>query len=451
MAGTAHRFFRLRGQIRAHDGAPPGSVGLAVVDIDPVLDDWLGFGAPAPDGSFELVFPAESFRQEPLESEAFPAELRVIVARRSGGELAIAHEATFRGLRFLGGAEDLGEIRIPATRAPGLVEEVFPFQDFKRNRRLHLDDELVGRTLDELAPVVEELTGSSGLRHLVELRPTFDLEADLLASQARPGAPPGPAADPWWLRTLRLATGRPFLPDKVAAYEPYRRVLFYDVQFFERQSLDLFALALGHELVHAAQFQAHPELLAGLEARFGANEALRRAVGGGRPLDEAEREALLDALAFTTNLEGYATHVEHGWLAKRYRFSGVVEYVPPLRMLTGLFALASRWLRLGGAVPAAASAVTGPTPPGPIEALLGLDGECLAKLPYALGAGFYRHLRRGDEPAIFDPARAHRLREHFRRDLVDLSMSGALTSEQLDGLLALAGEPPEPGAPAGEA
>src|SRR4051812_34617676 len=105
----ARPIFSVRGRVAWSDGAPAAGAYVAIVDADPDLDDLLGAGATAADGSFRLSFTTEAFNQEALEQETTP-DLYIVVSlpsrlggagptvlepalRRDFGKLAFANDA----------------------------------------------------------------------------------------------------------------------------------------------------------------------------------------------------------------------------------------------------------------------------------------------------------------------------------------------------------------------
>lgn len=384
------RLFRYKGRVVDPHGVAVPQAVVALVDEDMISDDLIGATLTGDDGRFAVTFSPEAFNQELLERESSP-DLYVVVSLPLDGALRAVGRRSFAG-RSLGRDEDLGDIvleRREAGFAPLDGQAPMPGGD-KRARRLRLDDELLARTLGDVAPLVESLTGARGLLDGLGVVASDGLGETMLRmnSEIVPTPTSGGRAERAALRLLSsgltaFLSRRMRLVGVVALYDPYARQIVFDRPAIERVGYDSFRAILGHELVHAAQFKAHPalvdefkeinhQMLATVDEPEGSPEALEKA-----------RVAQLRLLRFSANIEGHATHLEHDFL--RRAFSAHLD-LPH----AGLFEQAV-W-RISAAMSE-----------GDQPSLVEREAAKTA-LPYQVGLAAYRERAEGGQPAPFDPA-----------------------------------------------
>lgn len=326
--------FSVRGVVVDEAGAPAGGVVVALVDEDAVSDDLIGVGLTGDDGAFGVSFTKEAFQQEALEVEVTPD--LYLVASVKDGERLVPVARVDLGTLDGPGERDVGAVRLPlsAGRAPVAVPELEPVPGGKkRARRTRLSDELVRVAADEIRPIVERLTGL----------PVGGTQVHVLDRVGRAHA-----------AIVARVTGKPMSEAQIVGcergagfmglaglYDPFSGAVFLDRVKLERQNLDGVKVMIGHELVHAGQFKAHPAMIdaftetlrdtvraaevdatAAAEAVAAAGKAavdLRDAVD---PALGPEARAANDrAFGFMANLEGYASHIEHDFLRKMYRLA----------------------------------------------------------------------------------------------------------------------------------
>ena len=312
--------FTVRGRIASADGAPVPNAYVAIVDADPDLDDLLGAGATAPDGSFRLSFTAEAFNQEPLENELVP-DLYIVVSLSGsfGGTgpatLSPFFRRDFDKLTFSAPTyeEDLGTISIPAPSLSSPLGTGAPLRSApgrgKIVKRLHLDDELVGIAAAEIAPLVERLTGWSNLLDGIEIRIVDsyreDRRARLRRALARPNLTPRQLA-------LIEASASECAASTVASWQPDERAILLNRTMIEENAFDFLKVTIGHELVHVGQSRMIPTL--GETLRRTHREEWAKLLEGKR-LPRAEWRQAVQLLA---NVEGYAHYIETRWLLPIY-------------------------------------------------------------------------------------------------------------------------------------
>ncbi len=294
----------MRGHVAYVDGAPARAF-VAIIDADPDLDDLIAIGTCEPDGSFRLSFTTEAFNQEPGESETRPDLYAVVsimhegtpvpVLRRDFGKLAFANAALEEVLEPLVLPLRRGEAPMagPGLRAaPGAGKIV---------KRLRLDDALVDVVAHDVALHVERLTGWSDLLGGVRFE-ILDSFVDVRRA-----------------RVERLLGRADFAPDELARlaalarrcdaslvgeWDPFARVVFLNRPVLETQGLDFFKLTLGHELVHAGQSRARPDIDTWLHAVQASS--WKHLLAGTKDTVETRREET----RYMANLEGYAVYIE---------------------------------------------------------------------------------------------------------------------------------------------
>jgi hypothetical protein len=312
--------FTLRGRIAFRDGTSAAGVRVAVVDEDPDLDDLLGVGTTAADGTFRLSFTTDAFNQEKGEKEDRPDiylvislmqqdafkqhETLVTVLRRDFGKLAFANAAM---------EEDLGTTTLPLDQGENpvaLASRVAPGRA-KIVKRTRLDDTIVQAAAREVAPLVERLTGWSGLLDGLRIDivddPARDLRAQLAQFSGRSDL------DERELAIFALATLG--CSSTIATWDTAANVMRLYRPALETQNLDYLKVAIGHELVHVGQTRHHPELDA-LKARHA--RAVAEALLACRltPIETAR-----EVHALMANIEGYAAYIERRYLRVAYTHS----------------------------------------------------------------------------------------------------------------------------------
>lgn len=395
----ARPIFTVRGRIAWSDGTPASGAYVAIVDADPDLDDLLGAGATEVDGSFRLSFTAEAFNQEALEAETAP-DLYIVVSlpsRLAGAGPAVLEPALrrdFGKLAFANAAreEDLGTVVIPppSLSAPlggGLPLRVAPGRG-KIVKRLRLDDELVDIAAREIAPIVEGLTGWSGLRDGVEIR-IVDAYRDERRDRIRREL----GRNDLDRSQLALIEANANECDAavVASWHPEESVILLNRTLIEEQPFDFLRVTIGHELVHVGQTRLVPSL---------AERLLRSRVEHWRMLlegNELPRAQMRDVLHLLTNLEGYAHYIETRWLRRLYTHAG--DLPRPTAEADAYFR------RRAAPVMPVTSTTTKTDAPSTKTVADMLDVVYANKgAQYLLGENFYRmRAGTGDRPAPFDP------------------------------------------------
>lgn len=297
--GSPGEVFRLQGRAVTGDGKPVAGVGIAVVDQDALRDDLLGVGRTAVDGSFRISFCRSEFNQDIGEREALPDIQIILSARIEGAERAFFRRS-FPGLSFPYGMEDLGPVVVDTWRKrldplPGVEARPGHGKDV---RRLRLDDELVRHCLEEVAPLVESITGwphlLSGVRFRISSLAGLAEDATLEDAGLR------------WLR--QRACGY------IAAYNPLEHVIYIDRARTERLNLDGMKVVMGHELVHVGQCRLHPEV------------AARRAAKPRAEADVADQLVQWE----DTWVEGYAYYLERDFIQAHYNLATFFQHAPLL-------------------------------------------------------------------------------------------------------------------------
>jgi hypothetical protein len=312
--------FTLRGRVAFEDQTAAPDVFVAVVDADPDLDDLLGIGFTAHDGTFRLSFTREAYNQDPADSEELPDPYLVMsvthrdalvpVLRRDYGKLAFATAAM---------EEDLGTTVLPLRAgappplppaglrpAPGRGKVV---------KRLRLDDAVIQAVAREIAPLVERLTGWPGLLDGLRFETvdyTFpSLRAHLARALGRADFAPHELA-------LISAVARERDASALAEWDSSARVMRLHRPNLEAQNVDALKVAIGRELVHVGQSRAHP----GDDALY---ERYRAQVWGnllaGR---RAPPELAREMGRFMANVEGYAAYIERGFLRATYTHASTI-------------------------------------------------------------------------------------------------------------------------------
>jgi hypothetical protein len=308
---------RLQGRVLDARGRALSGLRLAVVDADLVRDDLLAVGFTDQDGRFRLSFTPSEFNQDPFERESVP-DLYIVFSSLREGEFIAVHRESFATRAFLDGTEDLGVIPIPSwVQEPVFLGHLAATPGFHKGAlRLSVDDELVAHCLEEIAPLVEQLTGCRDLLARLRFELHDHMGAAVLDSQGNGDLHP----------ILAWLLGNSMLANLAALYDPVQHIVHINLGWARRQGLDAVKVALGHELVHVAQFQGSPDL-----------KATHANLVRESQLESNQARQLCD---FMTNLEGYASYIEHDHLRQRYNCATPLEHVTPLQ--TALLAAGKR-------------------------------------------------------------------------------------------------------------
>lgn len=319
---------RLHGRVVDAHGRALAGLRLAVVDADLLRDDLLAVGFTDDDGLFRLSFTRAEFNQDVFERETVP-NLYIVFSNLRDDAYAAVHREDFPKRRFADGREDLGVVRIGSwLEAPVFLGKQSATPGFREGGlRLNVDDDLVVHCLEEIAPLVEQLTGCRDL--LADLR--FELHGHLGAvapqSQGNDGMHP---VQTWLLGNSAFA-------NLAALYDPDTNVVHINLGWARRQALDGIKVALGHELVHVAQYRSAPEL-AVMHKRL-----MREAMTAGGDVADLVRSAHARRVRrFMTNLEGYASYIENDHLRRHYNCAASFAHLTPLQ--TALLAAGKRFV-----------------------------------------------------------------------------------------------------------
>ncbi len=313
----ASPLFTLRGRIAYRDDTSAVGAHVAVVDEDPDLDDLIGVGTTAADGSFRLSFTTDAFNQEPAEKEDRPdiylvislehEETLVPVLRRDFGKLAFANAALEEDLGTTTLPLGLGEkpLRLSMRVAPGRGRIV---------KRTRLDDAIVQAAAREVAPLVERLTGWSGLLDGLRIEIVDDLAGALQSHIAHVSG----RTDLGERERALLALATLGCSSTLAFWDDAANVVHLHRSALETQNLDYLKVAIGHELVHVGQSRHHPELDV-IHARH-ARTIVEHLFARRRPSIETVRERH----GLMANIEGYAAYIERRYLRAIYTHSRLI-------------------------------------------------------------------------------------------------------------------------------
>ncbi len=305
-----HPVFRFRTKVVDPSGLPCGGLSIAVVEWDPIRDDLLAVGTTDGEGCFEVSFTRREFNQDPFEAERHPEIYVVLSVERDGRKVALYRSKPYRPL-FSGGIAEVLPIVLPAPPAAmPAIEGCEPVPGLKEGVvRLDVDDALVHLAIDDVAPVVERITGVPGLGtgYRIVIADGFD---DLLTTLGR-----NHGAEPDVVPSQLLG----FVLDQELSsfYDPVDSVLTLNRLFLSRQSFEAMKVTLGHELVHVAQFRQFPDLV------DRTREATKRLVQSlaAEGADLSGFGALLESsglLQLLSEVEGYAAYVQKDFLEKEY-------------------------------------------------------------------------------------------------------------------------------------
>jgi len=299
--------FYLQGQVTTGQGLAIHYLRVAVVDKDLMFDDLLGIGITDEEGRFRISFTSAEFRQQALERERTP-DIYLVFSAYDDGEFRSVARKEFFHLTFTDRAEDLGEIRIDEwnEEMPSLPDQK-PTPGYRVVDRLNLTNKLVAHCLEEVAPLVESLTGWKGLLEDISVRVGKDVSVLMAEVTEQMGLG---EAD-----FVTRAIWRNMSFDFPALYEPFSKTIFINESAARKQNLDAFKVLLGHELVHVGQFQNFPDLIDEYVARF---ESLVDIIGSSSISDMTELLNDSGMQLHMSRIEGYACYIQEDFLQKYY-------------------------------------------------------------------------------------------------------------------------------------
>ncbi len=313
--------FRLCGTAVTPDGGLLCNLRVAVVDEDTFNHDLLGVGFTDDQGCFRLSFTRREFNQDLFESEALPDIYIVFSALFDGVFKAVAVKR-FPDLLFEGGLEDLGDVVLTQWRPEGFepIEGADPTPGAdKRVQRLDLDHDLVKHCLAEVTPLVESLTGWSGLLDDLKIDVTDELSRYVL----------GPVVEALGMsmgslqgRVMGLMADQ--FADFLALYDPLTHTVVVHSQKAARQNLDALKVIIGHEMVHVGQFKSNPKLVERYKSMLAEVAQLEIFSQDDGSVDS---EALAQAMraspmqSVMEELEGFAYYIQRDFLEKHYNLA----------------------------------------------------------------------------------------------------------------------------------
>ena len=305
---------RLKGRFATPKGHPLAGIRVAIVERDEDNpDDLLGVGVTGEQGQFQIAFTRREFNQDPGEDEEAP-DLYAVFSRLSGQ----SYRAVGRcDLPRADPGGDLGQIQVALSPEGTFVEGLgaTPGVD-KAVVRLHIDDPLVAHCLLEVAPMVESLTGWSGLLDDLPVRINPDFGAHWqarLSEYIDTGcATASPEAHQSFLTNMN---------GTMAAYDPFEDALIVNATWLDRSNLDALKVVLGHELVHVGQYRNTPDLREQHRTYANTLQDLLAAPG------DTDRGEIARALRQSTwhqaltRIEGYAEYIQKDFLEKHYNLA----------------------------------------------------------------------------------------------------------------------------------
>ncbi|MEO1268760.1 MAG: hypothetical protein AAFX99_11725 [Myxococcota bacterium] len=249
----------------------------------------------------------------------------------------MVHQHTCDALAFADGCEDLGVITVETwVEGPQFIKGANPTPGYgKRVARLNITEPLLQHCLEEVAPLVEELTGWPSLLEGLKIDLTDDISPyfNQLTQEVF-------GESTWTTRQLdRLMAWNSNI---MALYDPTHHVIAINRSRMARYTnLDGLKVILGHELVHVGQFRQHPEL----------SDLYRSQLNWLRTLvekqDDLSPEAIQEAVsksefqARMSELEGYAYYIQRDYLERRYPMA---TYFNHTSLFEGMFKGALKFL-----------------------------------------------------------------------------------------------------------
>ncbi|MCO4763310.1 MAG: hypothetical protein KC502_17470 [Myxococcales bacterium] len=310
--------FRLQGRLCDTFGNPASEFFLAIVDQDMLdEDDLLGLGMTREDGSFDFSFQGSEFRQDFFETESTP-DLHLVVSVRSDGALKAIFERSFPSVAWDNGRANLGDIVLDGVDldSPTHLDGVDATPGYsKRAQRLDIDNDLVSHCMAEVAPIVEQLTGWTGLLDDLKFEVADSLAPYMLReAMTADGVEPGSLEAKFAGFFMELAGGA---GAGCAMYDPHIHTVIINEPIMEQVGIEALKIICGHELVHVGQYKYTPGL-----------KAYNLSHMRGMSLDpsKVDQADLQKRAAYMLELEGYAKYIEADFLHKRYYPLGLMSY-----------------------------------------------------------------------------------------------------------------------------
>ncbi len=331
------RIFRLQGTAVTPNRNPIQNLRLAIVDKDTLLDDLLGVGFTDQKGQFRISFTSNEFNQDFFESETLP-NIYIVFSRKDpvDGKFKTIYQQSFLALSFAKDTEDLGNIEITTWQEPPcFLQGVNATPGYhKKVQRLNLNDELVQHCLEEIAPLVEHLTGWYGSLENLTVKVVDDIspyiedygegaqEEDLILSQET--------------RNKIVAS---FTSPIVTIYEPIQNLLVIHRKEAAAQNLDALKVILGRELVKVAHFKAYPHLRDKQKQYQQQTQHILRnqpyqSLTSAEFLQQVQKEYQKIPFAeHLSKLEGYSYYIQADFLEKHYNMATYFYHASIMELL----------------------------------------------------------------------------------------------------------------------
>lgn len=315
----SYSHFKLSGRVIASNSRALPGIRLAIVDRDRLRDDLLGVGLTDERGEFRISFVSSEFNQDPFENELFP-DIYIVFSIYNNGKYRVISQRDFPGLRFVDGFADIGDIVAEDRDVSAELNdgEATPGYE-KRVRRLKISNELVTHCLCEMSPLVEQLTGWTGLATNAKITVTSEADRILARQFTELGLQRYPLIGRLVSRTL-YATSYAF-------YDPLSGEIVVNETLTAHCSLDGLKIILGHELVHEGQFRHSRGLID--EYRRACHNLVDFCL-------TSETESISDlaatiqespAYGIMARLEGYAYYIQKDFLEKYYNCALIIPHV----------------------------------------------------------------------------------------------------------------------------
>jgi hypothetical protein len=305
------RIFSLTGAVVDNRQNKIPNLRLAIVDRDPVIDDLIGVGFTDENGQFRISFTTSEFNQEWFESENKP-DIYIVFSGYFDGEYRAIFRKDFSSLKFESLSEDLGTVVIDTwDDAPEILIGVDPTPGYEKNiNRLQVDNELVRHCLNEVTPLVENLTGWSDLLEGLSVDVTDNFENHMSELVDRAGMTPDP-------NVLKMFS-KIIFNSILALCDPLSNKLIVNKTKTSKLNLDALKVTMGHELVHVGQFKYHPVLITENEKSW---EWLKDILEKDQSMSLKELIDKIQSSPFNnqlTRIEGYAYYIQKDFLERHY-------------------------------------------------------------------------------------------------------------------------------------
>jgi len=300
----------LKGTFKNRSNQNIADLFVAVVDEDMLDDnDLIGLGTTDKNGQFSISFLPSEFQQDMFEDELVP-NVQIVLSTMFGEERKAIFQQSFPNLTWTNGQADLGDILLQDVDMdnPTALEgvEAIPGVN-KRAERLDIDDDMVRHCLAEVAPIVEYLTGWTGLMDGLKVEVADSLTPYMLRETF---AAEGTDPDSWG---AKFST---FFADLIQGpgagcglYDPHIHTIIINRSIMSQVGIEGLKIICGHELVHVGQYKYTPGL-----KEYNLNH-LRSMTVNPESFDPEEAAA---KAAYMTELEGYAKYIEEDFLHKKY-------------------------------------------------------------------------------------------------------------------------------------